>query len=959
MQEDKKKRTMPDLEKLRRKNFFVLEALAYAAIVMVFVLLGLTLQRVVLLEHQEDQTTDLIRTQAEIAERVQEAINSKQLFARGLAGAISLRPDISESDFAKFCSKIKTEDPAVVNMALVQDMTVTRVYPEEDNAKLLGRSLKGMPQQAAMLAEIERTGKAALEGPVPLLQGQQGFILREPVFLNSDDGLGDKYHGVASVVFLADRFINEIRLSDFAGRYAVALRARSILGDVAMVYGDAQVFDLASETQELAFPSATWTLAVVPIAAPIKPLEMFGVIWGWIAVAMLSALTVASYLHRLRRENSYNIARLSAAISALPAGFVLFDRNDRLELCNESYKKIYGRAADTIVKGATMETILRATLKHGYFPDSIGREEEWMQLHLSRGDVKGEQFTVELENGRWLQIVERETPDGGRVAVLNDVTEPLMSRKRAKIAEQLLRDAIDALPVGFWLFDKDDRLVMFNTVAGVKLPKQLRDLSLGRELSELTQRRMEISDEIRLDGVQISDSAQAVEALRTETSDLEVRYEGNLWFKYYTRRTSEGGLVMFRVDITDLRHHQQRLEASNAELRAALTERDAAESRFRNVADISSEWFWEQDENMRLTYFSEGFARIMGRDPADFIGRLSPDLMLPDSSDPHSRKGTSLHAKMQAHEPFSNVIYNYKFHDDKESWIRTNGKPVFDKDGTFRGYIGTAEDVTLFYAALREAEQADEAKTQFLNVISHELRTPLTSVLGFNSFVANAVKLPSYAALRQALVAGETTEITRCFEAFLADITGFANRIRSAGVQLQSLIDDMLDLARIEANTMRLDLTRVDSQRVVTSVVEQMQALAAEKALELRMNVSDLPVLADEIRFRQILTNLLGNAVKFTDQGSITIENERQGDLVVFRVQDTGSGIAPDRLPIIFDRFAQAETGTGTTRKNPGVGLGLAICKDLVRLQNGWIKAESTLGEGATLTFALPVAPDA
>ncbi|MDD8023969.1 MAG: ATP-binding protein, partial [Paracoccaceae bacterium] len=600
------------------------------------------------------------------------------------------------------------------------------------------------------------------------------------------------------------------------------------------------------------------------------------------------------------------------------------------------------------------ESIRRAALKHGLFPDAVGREDDWMKFHLSRGDDKGAQFAVEMSNGHWVQIIEQETPQGGRVAVLSDITEPLMSRKRAKVAEQRLRDAIDALPVGFWLFDKDDRLVMFNTVSGIKLPGQRRDLEPGRELAELVRRRMAIAEEIRIGGVVTHDTELAYETLRNETSELEARYDGGLWFKYYTRRTSEGGLVMFRIEITDLRLHQYQLEASNAELRAALAERDAAESRFRDVADISSEWFWEQDEAMCLTYLSEGFARVIGRDPAEFIGQLSPDAMI--SGD--SGGGVSLHDKMQAHEPFSDVIYNYKFHGDKESWIRTNGKPVFTKDGKFRGYIGTAEDVTLFYAALREAEKADEAKTQFLNVISHELRTPLTSVLGFNSFIANAVKLPSYIALQKALEAGDPAEARQRFDVYQQQIKDFAERIRCAGIQLQSLIDDMLDLARIEANTIRLDLTRVDSLRVVTSVVDQMQALAAEKALELRVQVTDLPVLADEIRFRQILTNLLGNALKFTEKGRITIENERQGDLVVFRVKDTGIGIAPDRLPIIFDRFAQAEMGTGTTRKNSGVGLGLAICKDLVRLQNGWIKAESTLGEGATLTFALPAAPE-
>lgn len=314
---------------------------------------------------------------------------------------------------------------------------------------------------------------------------------------------------------------------------------------------------------------------------------------------------------------------------------------------------------------------------------------------------------------------------------------------------------------------------------------------------------------------------------------------------------------------------------------------------------------------------------------------------------------------MERHEPFKDVVYSYRFHPDRESWIRTSGKPVFAKDGSFRGYIGTAADVTQFYAALRRAEQADEAKTQFLNIISHELRTPLTVVTGFNSFIYNSDRLPSYVTLHKLLEAQDNPSLRRLFDAYRTDIRSFSDRIRNAGVQLQTLIDDMLDLARIEANTMRIETTRVDSLRVTQSVLDQMQSMAAEKHLELRCEMADLPIAADEMRFRQILTNLLGNALKFTDHGSITVRNERQGDMVVFRVEDTGIGISHDKLSIIFDRFAQVNEGTGTTRRNQGVGLGLAICKDLTRLQGGWIRAESRLGQGSTLIFALPAWKDA
>ncbi|MDD8022734.1 MAG: CHASE domain-containing protein, partial [Paracoccaceae bacterium] len=336
----------------------MIETVTYVGIVLVFAALGMSLQRVVRLENNEERRAELFRTEAILAERLQDAINSKHLFARGLAGAISLRPDISDAEFAKFCTEIKTEDPSVVNMAFVKDMIVTHVYPMERNAPLIGRDLRAFPQQAAMIEEIARTGKTALEGPIPLLQGEPGYIIREPVFLVPKDGREPEYYGVASVVFTAELFLNQLRLSDFTQNYDIAVRAENTFGEGGMVFGDPAVFERAPEAQVLNFPSATWTFAVMPIAGQnVTPIGIEK-IWSWIALAAIGSLVTAYYLHRLRRENARNLSRLRTAFNILPVGLVLFDSHDRLELCNEGYRSIYGKASEAMVPGATFESIL-------------------------------------------------------------------------------------------------------------------------------------------------------------------------------------------------------------------------------------------------------------------------------------------------------------------------------------------------------------------------------------------------------------------------------------------------------------------------------------------------------------------------------------------------------------------------------------------------------------------------
>ncbi len=941
---------MPDKNRVKYMNLLI-EGASYAAILGLCVLIYLGAIRTASIEATEGQTDIMYRDQSVIATGIQQSVNKKLLFARGLAGALSLSPDITAIEFSELCSFIKTEDASVVNMALVQGTTITHVHPYTENSGFIGRDLADLPDQYEVLQLIERTGETFVEGPTRLFQGYQGFIIREPVFSRGGRQGEKSMIGIASIVFAADPFLQEIGLSQYESLYDIAIEVETVLGKQALIFGDEKMPLNAKSTYEIPFPGSTWTISMSPTQqagipeATLRIIRLSAVIGGTLS------LIFARYLHTLRRRNWRIATQLRTALNAAPSGFVLFDKDDNLELCNRRYRDLHGAAADAIVSGASLESILRAGLKVGLYTDAIGNEEDWLARQLLRGPRQGGGVTLALSDGTWLQLLEHETPEGGRVAILNDITEVQCSRERATLAEQRLNDAIDALPVGFWLFDSDDKLIMFNTVAGDKLVGVKRNLMVGRPLTDLIHRRLEISDEVRLCGVRTEDETEILAAMVGETSDLEVRYSGDRWFKYFTRRTSEGGLVMFRVEISDLRRHQRELERSNCELRAALRKRDEAEARLQDVADLSAEWFWEQDADMRMTYVSEGFARMIGVDPADYIGK--PRSHFVKSAEGSEDSLQKLVAKMAAHAPFRDFVYSYHFRPERLSWIRISGKPRFDEQGLFTGYIGIAEDVTKFYAALREAEQADEAKTQFLNVISHELRTPLSSVLGFNSFVANFEKLPSYAVLRTALAEGEDEKVSAALKSFEADISRFTSRIQASGTQLKALIDDMLDIARIEANTMRLNLAKVDSSKVVESVVDQMHALAEEKGLSITLDLVDADIRADEIRFRQILTNLLGNAFKFTDEGNITVRSRVRDDMATFEISDTGVGIAEDRIGIIFDRFAQA--ASGTNRKNPGVGLGLAICKDLAALQDGWIKAESELGVGSTMTFALPL----
>ncbi|MBU2937532.1 MULTISPECIES: sensor histidine kinase [Pacificibacter] len=930
----------------------LIERISYAAIIGLCSLIFLGVLHNDQIRAEEEQNRAMYRAQSVIATRIQQSMNKKLLFARGLAGAVSISPDITEAEFSNLSSVVKVEDPSVVNMALVRDAIIIHVHPLDENRVFIGSDLSEVPERLHVLQEVERTGETIVEGPTYLLQGYSGFIIREPIYEVSSGANKGAFWGIASIVFAAEAFLEEIGLNSFSDRYEVSLQVKTPFAEDVILYGDDVALSTAKTTVELQFPSAAWTLAMSPRETASVPYQRLGLSFLVTLTGAIIALLAARGFHALRRRQRRTSTQLQAALSAAPSGFAMFDVEDKLELCNQRYIELHGMAADAMPHGSTLKTILEIGLKEGLYLDAIGNEKAWLSDQLTHGSTGETGRVLALSNGTWMQQLDHETPEGGRVSILNDVTAVLSSRERAKVAEQRLNDAIDALPVGFWLFDSDDKLMMFNAVAGERLDGMKRNLAKGRELRDMVARRMETAAEVRLNGEPVDDIVMAVNTLIESTSDLEVRYEDNRWFKYFSRRTSEGGLVMFRVEITDLQRHQQELESSNTELRAALSERDEAEARLNDVSDLSSEWFWEQDADMRITYVSEGFTRTMGVGPSEYIGKLRTGFSSNDESELGGERSV-LYCKMRAHEPFRDVVYSHRFRPDVLSWIRISGKPRFDDAGEFIGYIGIAEDVTKFYAALREAEQADEAKTQFLNVISHELRTPLSAVLGFNSFIANFEKLPSYNALNLAMTNGDPVQIEQAFHAFEDNISQFTRRIQAAGTQLKSLIDDMLDLARIEANTIDVTPTKLNSKKVVESVVDQMQAMADEKGLTIPLDLVAADVWADEIRLRQILTNLLGNAFKFTDIGTVTVRSRVKDNMVVFEVIDTGIGISQDRVGIVFDRFAQA--AQGTNRPNAGVGLGLTICKDLVGLQNGWIEVESELGIGTTFIFAIPL----
>ncbi|HVZ76619.1 MAG TPA: ATP-binding protein, partial [Gemmatimonadaceae bacterium] len=237
--------------------------------------------------------------------------------------------------------------------------------------------------------------------------------------------------------------------------------------------------------------------------------------------------------------------------------------------------------------------------------------------------------------------------------------------------------------------------------------------------------------------------------------------------------------------------------------------------------------------------------------------------------------------------------------------------------------------------ATREAERANHAKSDFLNRMSHELRTPLNSIIGFaNLILQRGGSRP----------ASERTYI---------------ERIRDNGMHLLGLINEVLDIARVESGHLEITLGIVDVGALVRGVIAQLESRVAGTPVSLRAEVPEdmRAITSDEVRLRQVLINLVGNALKFTQEGSVTVRvtADAQGTPCTIAVVDTGIGIPAERLQAIFEPFEQADASTSV--RFGGTGLGLAISRDLCRLMGCALHVESVVGRGSTFTIELPERP--
>lgn len=357
------------------------------------------------------------------------------------------------------------------------------------------------------------------------------------------------------------------------------------------------------------------------------------------------------------------------------------------------------------------------------------------------------------------------------------------------------------------------------------------------------------------------------------------------------------------------------------------------------------------DSDRRLVAFNRRYKEIAGGSGMVRIGARYEDIVKSSL-----RRGLIPDAVGREEEWYERWSKRLEATDSDNEQIMADGSYIraYDRAMDCGAVVGLRIDVTDLKIAQREAEAANRAKTEFMGVLSHELRTPLTIILGHARLAQNIVKMPVFGKLVAEIE--KNPEFSADVMPLLDDLsTKFATMTRSienSGNQLFTLISEILDLAKIESGTLAMEIAQTTVPKIVDTVVEQMRPMVENKGLAFEVSAVNCDINVDAKRIQQVLINLIGNASKFTEEGSIAVIATSTDSTVTIQVKDSGIGIPDDEIENVFEAFHQVDSTS--SRKHNGTGLGLAISRDIALAHGGELTAQSVMGQGSTFTLTLP-----
>lgn len=418
--------------------------------------------------------------------------------------------------------------------------------------------------------------------------------------------------------------------------------------------------------------------------------------------------------------------------------------------------------------------------------------------------------------------------------------------------------------------------------------------------------------------------------------------ESNLIISYNFFYITTNLIFMFASYNIELYHRRNfvlskklKYEKDNLENEVKKRTHELYESReqYKLITDHSLDLIWSLNLNGQFEYISPAWENVTGYKPEELKGKSFREIILPEY-----RKKATHYLEETLKKGYTDNYLQYELinKDGSVNWHEARITPVADDNGEYIIIAGICRNISErkkweqeLINAKNIAIENDNLKTSFIQNMSHELRTPLNGIIGFANLLEDEDNTPE-------------------------EIKSYSKVINKSSTRLIELVNNILDISRIEAGQIEVIKEEFSLNSLIYELVEFFQNETESKQLTLKSDIKEnIEIFTDYNKTYQILTNLIKNAIKFTEKGEITVGAEKHENEVKIFVKDTGRGISEKYIPKIFDRFSQEEVSL--SRNYEGAGLGLAICKGFTDLLGGKIRVESEVGKGSNFNFTIPI----